>query len=273
MKIMANFAVIALLASTLMADKIDEIIVKSGISFQYDQIPSTLAQGLTMAEAQIPDKDVLKVLKKVKQDIMHTDNSDAVKKDLRKRLEENLSEKDMETILKWLESPAGVKMTELEKSASEPENAIKMLAYNPELSGIREKQIQRMVSALDVREMNIEFMFNAQLAGAYAVIMAMNPEQQMDLADLRKKLESQKKMFEPIVDKMTVKTIAFTYKDASDDEIEEYLGFIESDLGIRYHKITIESTMMGLGDLMSQLATSIYHQLKAFKKGNVVEDM
>jgi hypothetical protein len=79
------------------------------------------------------------------------------------------------------------------------------------------------------------------LAVATAMTLSLPPETRKPLAQIEEELEASRPGIEKAMQEQTWVSLLYTYRPLSDAEIRAYIGFADSPVGRKYHRVTIEA--------------------------------
>jgi hypothetical protein len=211
----------------------------SGLQKQVAQLDDLSLAGLTeqYQQGRMPPQ-VYEYLVPVFKDAYQTDR---IKRDLLARFEKSLDPACIEAVLGWLQSPLGRKITKLEEAASTPEGFRQMSAYVALLQTNPAPQARlRLVKRLDEAIKATDLMLDMATITVYetmnGVVAAMPQQLNMDPAALSQLLKTHREEMRKEFQKAVMNTFLYAYQPLSDEELEEYIAFAESENGKRYHE-------------------------------------
>ena len=151
---------------------------------------------------------------------------------------ESLSDQDMQQILRWIRSSTGNRFTEMEKMAtgSYAEQAMKLYKASHPLQQFpenRRKLISRLNKVTKVSESALVVKLTAKLASA--LIEQQGSRNKQSVADLMKDIGRQRDELMQEIMPDLIPDMLYMYRDASDLELQSYISFAESSVGVRYH--------------------------------------
>jgi len=227
-----------------------ELMVKCGINEQVENVPEK-----TMAEVRECFKRNETILGKMSDQVV-TDinaiidrsfNPDTIRAILAEYIESQMSSDDMRSVIAWLDSPLGLKLTAIEKTASTPESYRAMVEYVPTLKqrpdyDERLKLVQEIDASVKATELIVDRMINMQIItltalGSAFPSMSLPPEQTM-----RENFDKNRQEITNAIGREIALSIFFTYRDVSKAELKEYIRFMKTDYGTRYHNVIQEGS-------------------------------
>ena len=164
-----------------------------------------------------------------------------IKRDLLQRIENNLDVTCIEAVLSWLQSPLGRKITIAEEAATTPEGIRRMQAYGAQLqSNPTSLRRFQLVKRLNKATNSTEIMIDMATITVHAVMKEINAivpsPQRVDQYTLEQQMNAQRSQMRQSFQNVCIISYLYTYQSLSDDELEQYVEFAESDFGRHYHQ-------------------------------------
>ena len=236
-------------------DRIQSLYVKSGIDKQVRQLPLLIRASVVQALEQddrikeLPRHTKSAIIGSVQQGF----SPERIKKTIIKEVKASMTVKDLDTVLKWLNSPFGKKLTRLEEAASTPETLSEIKKFAARLkqappAAKRLDILRRLDAAVKATETNVEIAMNTQLAVALAVVKSLPREQQGSFKDIAAQLKKNRPQIEAVMKSQTLVFALYTYQSLTDKELESYIRFATSPAGVKYHEATISGFKKALLD-------------------------
>ena len=236
-------------------DRIQSLYVKSGIDKQVRQLPLLIRASVVQALEQddrikeLPRHTKSAIIGSVQQGF----SPERIKKTIIKEVKASMTVKDLDTVLKWLNSPFGKKLTRLEEAASTPETLSDVKKFAARLkqappAAKRLDILRRLDAAVKATETNVEIAMNTQLAVALAVVKSLPREQQGSFKDIAAQLKKNRPQIEAVMKSQTLVFALYTYQSLTDKELESYIRFATSPAGVKYHEATISGFKKALLD-------------------------
>ena len=236
-------------------DRIQSLYVKSGIDKQVRQLPLLIRASVVQALEQddrikeLPRHTKSAIIGSVQQGF----SPERIKKTIIKEVKASMTVKDLDTVLKWLNSPFGKKLTRLEEAASTPETLSEVKKFAARLkqappAAKRLDILRRLDAAVKATETNVEIAMNTQLAVALAVVKSLPREQQGSFKDIAAQLKKNRPQIEAVMKSQTIVFALYTYQSLTDKELESYIRFATSPAGVKYHEATISGFKKALLD-------------------------
>jgi hypothetical protein len=225
---------------------IQTLYIKSGIDKQVRQLPQLIRVNVLQAFEQddrtkeIPRHTKLAISGSVQQAF----SPERFKQTIIKEVRASMTVKDLDTVLKWLDSPLGKKLTRLEEAASTPETLSKVKEFAARLqqsppTETRLNILRRLDAAVKATESNVEIVMNTQLAVAFAVVKSLPQEQQGSLEAIAAELKKNRPQVEAAMKSQTLIFSLYTYQNLTNAELERYIRFAISPAGEKYHRATL----------------------------------
>lgn len=109
-------------------DRVDELMIKSGAERQVAAIPEMVLSSFQERFAQddhLSEQEKASIMAKVASSF----KAEILQTTVKQYMRAGLGDEDIVTILEWLSSPLGVRITQMEEVASTPEGYDQMMAY------------------------------------------------------------------------------------------------------------------------------------------------
>jgi len=150
----------------------------------------------------------------------------------------SLSDRDMEQILRWIRSRTGHRFTEMEKSATGPYAEQEMQRYKqthplPTVPTYRLQQIKTLNKLTKVSDAALVVQLTFKLAAALIKQQPSPDKQTVDA--LMKEIGRQREDLMQKIMPNLIPDMLYMYRDASDLELQAYISFAQSSIGVRYH--------------------------------------
>lgn len=234
---------------------IQSLYLKSGMNKQIKQLPLLI---LASIEQALEKDDRINQLPRhtksaISGSVQEAFAPEHLKKIIIKEVKESMTVKDLDKVLKWLDSPLGKKCTRLEEAASTAETLSEIQKFAARLQQAppptnRLDILRRLDAAVKATETNVEITMNAQLAVAFAIVKSLPLEQQGPLEDITAQLEKNRPQVEAVMRSQTLLFALYTYQGLTNSELEKYIQFATSPAGAKYHAATISGFKKALLD-------------------------
>ena len=215
----------------------DELMRKSGLWIQLAQVEPMMQAGVSQAHAQsgrLSEQD----LEHLRKAIAIAYAPDNLRTAARNQLLATLSPQDAATVLRWLSSDLGQRITALEEAASSPDEAIKRQDTGPRilasLSATRRERIERLAKLTLSAEAAADLIINTMMGVAHGLALSAPGAAADNIEDLKAKLQSQRNRFVEMLGPRIVADFAAMYQPLSDQELDQYVAFCESPAGQKY---------------------------------------
>ena len=236
----ALFAGFAAAQTPVNVNRLDDLIVKSGMWKQIGQLEPMVQAGVDQAQVQANENKLKDIeLKALKKAIATAYAPARMRADARNFLESELAEADQKQVLTWLDSDTGKKINLLEEQSGEVTDRKKRdqesSAYAATLPKNRSDRIQRFMQVVRASEGMASLIINNNLAIANGLAMTAPVQELINLEALSKQLESQRPQLIASMDKRLLAEYAYIYRTVTDAEIDAYIAFAETPSGRKYH--------------------------------------
>ncbi len=234
---------------------VQELFAKSGLDQLIERLPMIVQQGLHQAFAQ--DENLKKLPAQTLEEIMDAAASAYESQKLRnimlRSFAGKMNDAEIRSVIQWLDSPTGVKCTDLEKQSLTAEAFQDLSRFAEEIQKKpprpeRLKLIGELDRATKATATSVEIFINSNLAVATAVTLSLPQENSTLLSEFKKKLETGKAAIENALQEQTRVSLLYTYRSLSDSEIKEYIDIATSPAGSKFNAVGIEAFQKAMVD-------------------------
>ena len=207
-------------------------------SFKYDQRFHSLSEAQT-------------------QTIFHTIeiafNPEILRTRVKSTIESLLRKEDIEQILLWLNSAVGRRITELEKIATFQDLKMDMVVFKQQQIKFPPTQqrinlMQRLYTATKVADSAVMMNMIIELTLKLISIDPVKKVGQAEIYQLMKQLMKKRGIVEKEIRVNILDNLMLTFHEATDSEIENYIEFANSSVGIAYHRALLDAYNSSLID-------------------------
>lgn len=244
---------------------IEELVIRSGIRHQIRQIPELMDQSLaTQQNAQLSQEQI-QALTSVMREAFEPERFE---KEVIGHLGKSLKTPDIEKTLDWLDSPLGQRITDLENNAISPEAemAIQKLMGQPlESQAFPEQlaQMKKIDKALHASELLTDFIVEIQITLLKGFTASLPDHGRAAIEQAKAALKQQRVQIRQMAERnFTVRSL-YTYRPLSNVELSNYIDFINSPSGQRYHQASFSALRKAFlkacaeaGEKIGRLATA-----------------
>lgn len=166
---------------------------------------------------------------------------DTLLRKLTERVDGKLSDEDIDAVTKLYGEPLGKRMVELETEAGSAKAAAEMMAMAKELATQlkddpkRSEVINRLIKSLKLTDLMTNMVLGMQRATIVA--MTAGAGNKVVMADINKQVETARASTAQKMEQMTVLSMAYAYRKASVDDLDAYVTFLESPVGLRIYDV------------------------------------
>lgn len=177
-----------------------------------------------------------------------------------KNLERGLSEKQLEAVQSWYETPVAKKISAAEIAASDPAAWKQIQARAPELTKKykgtdRSQMFERFDRAARATESAVDTTIAVQLGLATAMAAFSNDSDNYDA--LKQNIESQRSTIRGIVETQVYNSYLHTYEKISTQEMGLYIDFLESAPGSAFAETVTQSIQQAITDPIESLGNQM----------------
>jgi hypothetical protein len=219
----------------------------AGISQQVQQFPG-LFKGSVQQNAQqgmiISPAQHQAILSSIDSSVLPS----SILAGLSREIEAAISQDEVEGLIAWFQSPLGKKVAKAEQSAQSNEAYQQMLKHKKSLLANTQRLAfaERLDALLSAVEMTSKIQQNMQIAVNATVLLALAPEQPLDMDELLVELQSAGTQINPALEQMVLVSFVYSYQDLSDEELNSYEDFLNQSTTKRFNRLVISAINTGL---------------------------
>ncbi|WP_379944687.1 DUF2059 domain-containing protein [Marinobacter sp. LM1] len=237
-------------ASVLEASPIDDIV---------EQYPAMLSQGIREGlkqRGQVPPM----VADTVGYVVSSSFSADKIEQQIITDLQAQLTDKQLQAVSEWYQTPIARKISNAEIAASAPEAWPQVQASAPELNrkykGTRKAEMfDRFDRAARATESAVDTTIAVQL-GLAAAMSALSSES-MHYEQLERRIENQRGMLRGVVGQQVYDSYLYTYDKVSAQELALYLEFLESPAGKQFSQVVTSSIQQAIMEPVESIGRQI----------------
>ncbi|HMK44349.1 MAG TPA: hypothetical protein VK445_09450, partial [Dissulfurispiraceae bacterium] len=232
---------------------------KSGLSRQIELIPEVIREGIIEAneesDRELDQEDLDALLKKTREAFDAKILIDTVER----HLQEHMSVTDIRSVMKWINSPLGRKVSKLEAEASTAAafREIKKLLEQGVKRTRRTALLAKLDKAVKATDVGVSIAINLQVAFILAATAEMPEEQRPAMEEITKEVKEGKEQLRLAMERETMAGFIYTYRSLTDTEIKRYIAFAESEAGMKYHAVSAE----GLNTALTQAGFALGNKM------------
>jgi hypothetical protein len=269
-------AALALLAVSLLAptafasagsgtgDEMQEIFRLSGLEAQIGALDRVVAASLVPNLQRVPaaQADV------VRDAVLRAFSAPVIQQDVSARLAKANDPQQAAATLRWLRSPLGRRVTELETHASSAEGVQALEAFAQQLRSHPPDETRlALARALDQAIGQTDFAVEVSLASARAAMSALGAalpqEKRLEPDKIEAAIEAQRQRLHQQLAMASLASTLFTYQNLSNAELESYVVFARSDAGRWYHGVVKQALLEMLTDVSSRMGRTVATALRS----------
>ncbi|HET7874257.1 MAG TPA: hypothetical protein VFN71_01930 [Methylomirabilota bacterium] len=236
------------------AAQVDEVLALSGARRQIDALHASVQARLRERYAAL-DNEAQSLLGRF---LALALRADTVYPVVRARFRADYDAEHVAAALTWFRSPVGRKMARLESQAAAPDAAPALREFESELAA-KPPSSERFVLINRVAEAQNQpdFFFDAVRGLAGGIAKGVDRVQATELASRLYELEQTAGTLagqtRAYIDRETFILLLFTYREARDAELDQYMRFLRSDAG-RWHSRTLQQGVIEALDASGEKA-------------------
>ena len=238
--------------------------IRSGMEEQLKNLPLVIQLGFDQERNQDDrirqiSQDVYVNIKGLIAESFATSNLIAM---VRRHMEAQMSQDEMQSVLSWLDSPFGKKCTQLFtpsltlNALAEPQKFMTNDHHAPP-SLTRLKLIQKLASATKTLETTLEIAANTQLVVTTVITATLPDEQKKPFSEILDEVNKNRPLLEQKVDQQITPFLLYMCRSLSDAELEQYITFAGSNTGTQYYRSMFNGIKLALMDSSIRFGSSM----------------
>jgi len=233
---------------------IDEVLVATGLKQHLNQLPERLLTGVRQSAKQ-HTKASPATLKAIEDAIAKSFTAERFQGQVSTDLKKNFDQKRMQALLKDFSTPAAKSMVELERAAPSPEALAQFArsAAATKPSPPRAALIKRIDAATRASDLAVDSAFVSMKALSLGIVGADTPK----AAAIDKAIEKQRAVATQNIRDATLLNLAFSFKDASNADLEKYAGIYETENSKWLHGLMYASLLEAVKSASAEAGTRI----------------
>ena len=232
----------------------NEVIQQSGLSVMISQFPVLLKEGIQQGGEQSGEegsgnnqKMIMQISQIIDQAFVVSESIEGISAEL----STELTEQELLSVLEWLNSPLGKKITQMEidimSSEAYKDMQSQLLSLQEKYRGSeRERLFERFDKATNATEASLETAIAVQLTLASAMSASSNNPQMPSYEELKQSIESNRFMMRGVIGQQVFANYLYTYQKLTDDELEAYINFVSTPAGNHYSLVVNEAVKNAL---------------------------
>lgn len=180
-----------------------------------------------------------------------------IERQIVENLEADLTEKQLEAVQSWYETPVAQKISAAETAAADPVNWRQIQDKAPALARKykdtdRARMFERFDRASHATESTVDTTMAVQL-GLASAMAALSSDSAYD-EEMEQRIEGQRSKVRDVVEQQVYASYLHTYEQISDQEMELYLDFLESAAGSAFSKTVTHSIQQAVTDPIESMS-------------------
>jgi len=251
--------------------KVDNVLNSLGLKSLVSQMPDFVSTTIVQAERYMLE-DGPEVSGTVRSAFEQAFQADRIYPIVSRAFAERTEDSELESALLSLNSPQNRRMNELERFARTAEGLRQLQEYTLELQttmppAARLEKLQRLDAVMGLTGADIERRLRMLRAVMKAFNQLIPQDRRMAEEDINQVVDRGGPTLRVSMNNYSLVRLLFTYRSASDAELEKYIAFWETDEGRWLNRVTQESLSAGMlhgfETAMKHLAQQAYQQAGA----------
>lgn len=239
-------------------NSLDRVLRLSGLTKQVGEFPGLVKAGFIQGIQQgapLPENEVELILDSADRAIVPSTILD----EIRGSLKYSLSEREIQTLLKWYESEIGKRITAAEEEASTPEAYELMINSAQEMleDSERVEVAARLDELLGATDMTMDIQKMSGLAVYSAIMTAMAPEQELNPEAFQSQMAEMEPQMRENVRQLVLVSFIYSYQQIDDDSLAEYEAFLNLPVSQKFNSAVVTGLNRGFTQAVSRWASDI----------------
>jgi hypothetical protein len=246
------------------AGEMREIFHLSGLEAQLGALDEIVAASLTPNLQRIPAGQAATV----RHAALEAFSGPALQEKVAGRLAKVHHPQHAAATLRWLRSPLGVRIAELERQTSTAEGMRALEAYAQQLAGqappaSRVGLARELDQAVGMTDFSVELSLASARAAMAAIGAVLPAERRLAPDKIEAAIASQRELLREQLGRASLVTTLYTYRSLKDVELEAYLAFVRGDAGRWYHGVVKQALLETLSEQAGRMGTTVAAALRA----------
>ncbi|WP_075188168.1 hypothetical protein [Teredinibacter haidensis] len=246
-------------------EQIRQYMALSGVDEIIDSVPlqieAMINQRLLTSENPETEKEIMQVL-------TYSWDSSVIKESIFNHIQKNSNSGEISALLDWRKSPLVVKITAAELDSASPNFQGDLLHYIADLQVAPPapetiQAIRRLVVATDMVDMMVEMAVQVTKAMTTAFLQASGGNDEKATIELDKQIDSMRALLTPQMEQQAVLMSYYIYRNISNEELDSYSSFYNSNIGKRELTLVSESLSVAMSLWAEQSAIAIVKNLES----------
>jgi hypothetical protein len=170
------------------------------------------------------------------------------------------------SVLSWLKTPVGKKMTLLEIEANSPEGTKNIETFGNEYEKIgedRRKLLERLDKAINATDMNIKVVSVSMLEMMHAMQSEVSGKNRMSPEQINAFVGKIRDMPRDQLKSNVMRSIAHTYRNLTDTELEAGIHFHETTAGKWFNETRVKAITSAIGKASREIGEKLGRSIMA----------
>jgi len=231
---------------------IEEVLAATGLKQQLERLPQRLVAGIAQAGKQ-QKKASAATIQAIEGAMAKSFTAEGFQDRVNAELKKNFDQKHMQALLKAFSTPAAKAMVEQEQAEQQPNDlakfAITPAATKPERAAL----VQRIDAATRASELAVETAF----VSMKALSQGIAGEGSAKAAAMDKSIEKQREAETRRIRDATQISLAYSYKDASDADLQKYAALYETADAKWFYGLVYDALLAEIKDASAAAAEQL----------------
>jgi tetratricopeptide (TPR) repeat protein len=242
---------------------IHEVLEMSGAKEQINYYADVVGNGLPQMQGNLGEQKIKEELFRL---IRESYSFDKIYPSVVQVFHTRFNREHIISVLSWLKAPVGQKMTKLEIDANSPEGIKRIRAFAGEYQKIGEKRkklLMRFEKASSATDMNIEVVSVSLLETLTAMQSQAAGRNRMSPEQIDAIVGKIRNMPRDQLKSNVMLSLACTYRDLTDEELESAIQFYEGPAGKWFNDTSIKALTTAIGKASREIGEKLGKSLTA----------
>ena len=242
---------------------IHEVLEMSGAKEQINYYADVVGSGLPQLQGNLGEQKIKEQLFRL---IRESYRFDKIYPSVVQVFHTRFNKEHIISVLSWLKAPVGQKMTKLEIEANSPEGIKRIRAFAGEYQKIgenRKKLLTRFEKAISATDMNIEVVSVSLLEMLMAMQSQAAGRNRMSSGEIDAIVGKIRNMPRDQLKGNVMVSLACTYRDLTDEELESAIQFYEAPAGKWFNDTSIKAIASAIGKASREIGDKLGKSLTA----------
>jgi len=243
---------------------INQLMELSGLTTQMASFPSRLKLSMSLAYADSPYPMPVGDYEDILATTLSVYDEKKLLADIRQYIYNNMKESEIITVISWLRSPLGNKISNLEgDSASADAVEMQKIAHKLYANQGRMEIIKTLNREVGAADVAVDISEYTQIAMMSSINLVLNIGAPTSVSELSKLVKDSRIRIRPMIEQQMILSLLYSYRNLSNNELGLYLNFARSKDAHQYHEVLNEGITLAIKNAIHDCHDAITRLLNA----------